>query len=507
MDEALKSKIEAILFSIGRKISIDELMKMIKEKDKGKVVASLLELKKGYNDDQNKSLMILQDGDDWKLTIKDQYIDVAKEIGVETELKKSVMETLAVIAYKTPAMQSEIIKVRTNKAYDHLKELEELGYILREKHGRTKKIKLTEKFFEYFDLPPDSLKEKFNNVADMEKAIKDKEMRIHEINETKKEVLEERKIQEKKAEQVNIFIEGRERVKEILEHRSNGLEVIQGETYGKLQVYDEPVDETTKEEDKKNAKIETSNPEKLGDFDVFKEPDNFIEPGIEYEKEVRGNLSQKEELIDNDIGNLQEDKKSKSDDIAKMQERKDALNIGKSEDGETSDEKVSETSDMAANDGSKMSRNNTNNPGLDDIGDDIPKNEPRKKEDEKNKDIDKAPDDDMFGNRNHTDNPKNENETRAGQKSDSERLKVIAEMMDNKDEDNEKIEWNEDSVETAFERHKKNKEGENDSPEHVEILKEQKLFNMDGLSKDTLDKIEEKAEEITGEKKINEDNL
>ena len=114
MDEELRKKIEAVLFSVGKSLDVSELMKMIKESDKGKVTACLIELKKKYNEDENNSLMILQDGESWKLTIKDQYIDVAKEIGVETELSKTIMETLAVIAYKNPVLQSEVIKIRTN---------------------------------------------------------------------------------------------------------------------------------------------------------------------------------------------------------------------------------------------------------------------------------------------------------------------------------------------------------------------------------------------------------
>ena len=197
--------------------------------------------------------MILQDGDIWKLTIKDQYIDVAKEIGIETELTKTVMETLAVIAYKNPVLQSDVIKVRTNKAYDHLKELEETGYIQRERYGRTRKIKLTQKFFDYFDLPPDSLKEKFKNVEDMEKVIEDKEKQIHEINNKKAEMIEQQKMDEKKEEKRNVFIEGKGEVKEIIEHKDNGLEVIEGERLGELDVFDEESQEDKEAKEEENS--------------------------------------------------------------------------------------------------------------------------------------------------------------------------------------------------------------------------------------------------------------
>ncbi len=63
-----------------------------------------------------------------------------------------MIETLAVIAWKAPVLQSEVVRIRTNKAYDHLSELESSGFISRAKHGRTKLVKLTDRFFSYFDV-------------------------------------------------------------------------------------------------------------------------------------------------------------------------------------------------------------------------------------------------------------------------------------------------------------------------------------------------------------------
>ena len=46
---------------------------------------------------------------------------------------------------------------------DYKKKLEEQGYVMKEKCGRTFKLKLTKKFFEYFDLPSDEAKQAFLN--------------------------------------------------------------------------------------------------------------------------------------------------------------------------------------------------------------------------------------------------------------------------------------------------------------------------------------------------------
>jgi hypothetical protein len=59
---------------------------------------------------------------------------------------------LAIIAWKSPVVQSEIVRIRSTKAYDHIEELLTKGFIMREKSGRSYLIKLTPKFFEYFDI-------------------------------------------------------------------------------------------------------------------------------------------------------------------------------------------------------------------------------------------------------------------------------------------------------------------------------------------------------------------
>lgn len=175
MDD-LKKQVESILFSVGRKIEISELAKLVKASESA--ILPLLQELKGEYDARNSSLMIVQDGTAWKLTVREAFLSTVRKIVTQTELPKSVMETLAVIAYKAPVLQSNIIKVRTNKAYDHLVLLEQDGFVMRVKHGRTKMIRLAQKFFDYFDIPEDQLKQKFSNVLALEKAIQEKEGEI-----------------------------------------------------------------------------------------------------------------------------------------------------------------------------------------------------------------------------------------------------------------------------------------------------------------------------------------
>ena len=193
---SVKSKVEAVLFSTGHRISLDDVSKLCRSR-KEDVLAALQELKKEY-DEKQSSLMLVEEGDFWKFTVRDHFIPMIRKIVTETELTKSVLETLAVIAFKYPILQSDLIKIRTNKAYDHITELEAAGYISRQKHGRTNLIKLTDKFFRYFDLAEEKLKDQFKDFDSIAKAIKEKEEEVEKIKEEQRKRAEDLKKEDEK---------------------------------------------------------------------------------------------------------------------------------------------------------------------------------------------------------------------------------------------------------------------------------------------------------------------
>ena len=171
MTDILK-QIEAILFATGKKVETEKLAKLCKIKDISAIKDAVEELKKKY-DEENSSLMITDEKDGYKLTVREKYLGTVEKLIPDTELSKTIMETLAVIAWKHPVLQSEIVKVRTNKAYEHISELEESGFLTWEKHGRTKMLRLTQKFFEYFDLKD---REAIKNLfKDVDETVKEKQ--------------------------------------------------------------------------------------------------------------------------------------------------------------------------------------------------------------------------------------------------------------------------------------------------------------------------------------------
>lgn len=168
--QELKKQLEAVLFAAGRKMAVEELARLCRT-NSPEAQQQLQELKQEY-EAKDSSLLLMDESDGWKLTVREQYASVVQKIVAETELTKTVIETLAVIAWKAPILQSTVIKMRTNKAYDHIAMLEKSGFISREKKGRSQLIKLTDRFFKYFDLKSqEAVKDKFKELGAVEKQL------------------------------------------------------------------------------------------------------------------------------------------------------------------------------------------------------------------------------------------------------------------------------------------------------------------------------------------------
>ncbi len=159
-----KNKVETILFTTGRFIGLDELSRMCGIGSVGYLKEAINALIQDYQK-RESALEIIQQGEKYKLNIRKNYLYLTETLLTDSELDGATQETLAVIAYKNPALQSEIIKIRGNGAYEHIKILKELDFVNTEPLGRSKVLKLTTKFYDYFDVVENQLKSKMENIA------------------------------------------------------------------------------------------------------------------------------------------------------------------------------------------------------------------------------------------------------------------------------------------------------------------------------------------------------
>jgi segregation and condensation protein B len=181
-----KKKVEAVLFTTGKLMSVEEIGKSVDIEDLNKVKCVLEELRKEY-DERDSALVIQVAENRYKLNIKKEYGYIANKLVATSEMEGPVVKTLALIAFKNPALQSDIIKARGNKAYDHITALKEQGLIDAEKHGRTRLLKLTPQFYDYFDTAAQEVKEKFKEIEEKAKEIEEKKEKQEEAEKEMKE--------------------------------------------------------------------------------------------------------------------------------------------------------------------------------------------------------------------------------------------------------------------------------------------------------------------------------
>ncbi|MBN1275408.1 SMC-Scp complex subunit ScpB [Candidatus Woesearchaeota archaeon] len=146
-------EVEAVLFASGKAMEEDHIKELTRLKPQ-ETKQALEALKESYAG-KDSALFIWNEGTKWKINVKEKYVGLVKTLAAETELSMPVLETLAVIAYRTPILQSEVIKTRGEGAYEHVAELADKGFITKERFGRSYKLKIADKFYHYFDVTGD----------------------------------------------------------------------------------------------------------------------------------------------------------------------------------------------------------------------------------------------------------------------------------------------------------------------------------------------------------------
>ncbi len=144
-------RLEAIFFISGRFLSIAELVSL---SDLNPIVIRELisQLKEKYEKGES-ALELVEKTGLWKMDVRQEYSDIINRLATgRSEFTKAEQETLAIIAYKQPIKQSVIIKIRGNKAYDHIQKFEGLGLVKKKKVGHTHDLFLSEEFYDYFNV-------------------------------------------------------------------------------------------------------------------------------------------------------------------------------------------------------------------------------------------------------------------------------------------------------------------------------------------------------------------
>ena len=162
-------KLEAIFFVSGKYLNMQELISLT---DLNPIIINDLidRLKDKYSKDDS-ALEIVEKSKMWKMDVKQEYTYVINKLAAgRSEFTKAEQETLAIIAYKQPIKQSVIIKIRGNKAYDHIKIFVDLGLLKKKRMGHTHELSLSEDFYDYFNVA-----ERDKGVEGLKQSLKESE--------------------------------------------------------------------------------------------------------------------------------------------------------------------------------------------------------------------------------------------------------------------------------------------------------------------------------------------
>ncbi|HYX54910.1 MAG TPA: SMC-Scp complex subunit ScpB [Nitrososphaeraceae archaeon] len=149
-DDEISARIEAALYSAGRPLSIDDLVRASGTNSKEKIRKVVNDLIKKTNS-VFKAIEITQlEEGTFVFQVKAIYTPLVRRFAQQPIISSSALKTLSYIAYEQPVTSKRLVQIRGNQVYNHLKELQHISFIEYEKLGRLKIYRTTKKFQDYF---------------------------------------------------------------------------------------------------------------------------------------------------------------------------------------------------------------------------------------------------------------------------------------------------------------------------------------------------------------------
>lgn len=147
----LSTIIEAILFSAGRSMTVEELMEQT-GKTRSEVAGSLNNLQSTIKRRRDSALQLTEVSGRWIFEVRPTLSTYLPE-SVRPDVPARLLPAAALIAYHQPMKQAQLVDMIGAKAYDRVRELANLGFIDRRRDGLTRRLTTTRRFAEYFGCP------------------------------------------------------------------------------------------------------------------------------------------------------------------------------------------------------------------------------------------------------------------------------------------------------------------------------------------------------------------
>ena len=147
----LSTIIEAILFSAGRSMTVEELMEQT-GKTRSEISGSLNNLQSTIKRRRDSALQLTEVAGRWIFEVR-PTLSTHLPKSVRPDVPARLLPAAALIAYHQPMKQAQLVDMIGAKAYDRVRELANLGFIDRRRDGLTRRLTTTRRFAEYFGCP------------------------------------------------------------------------------------------------------------------------------------------------------------------------------------------------------------------------------------------------------------------------------------------------------------------------------------------------------------------
>jgi segregation and condensation protein B len=147
---------EAALYVSGRPLDLKTIGSIIGARSEEKIKAIARNIVEKYaKPDSPIQVLELPDGR-FVMQLRPGMAKHVRKLSNRPLLTPGPLRTLSFIALKQPINQAYVIKVRGKLAYQHVKQLKEMDLISYEKFGRSKMLRTTMTFADYFNLNHDT---------------------------------------------------------------------------------------------------------------------------------------------------------------------------------------------------------------------------------------------------------------------------------------------------------------------------------------------------------------
>lgn len=146
-----KARLEAALFLADGPIDNGAIADVLDLGSAG-YVDMLIEEFQDDLEEEHRGIELVETPEGYELKVKNPHLEHVSHLAPHQDLNEGQLRTLSLIAYNSPVEQADIVEIRGNRTYQHVKELVSRGFVSKQKDGRTAILDVTDHFLDYFDL-------------------------------------------------------------------------------------------------------------------------------------------------------------------------------------------------------------------------------------------------------------------------------------------------------------------------------------------------------------------